>query len=129
MEQQNGIVIRSSLQVGYMRLVGGSPSELDHNTCLSERDLRTLDCIARGWPQDNPGHACYGNNSGKMLDTCMSEIWDPPGMAYLRPQAGKPYISELGDKCFDEYMERYRTRTWSPGENEAEWARCLATVP
>ena len=69
-----GIFIRSNLKAG----MGGdsiSSSEKCKNKCISERDVRTLDCFFAGWPQadtDRNYYYCVGERNGDELNRCLA---------------------------------------------------------
>ena len=132
---QTGLKVRTNCRLGYFTFSPnrGNPltqAESCNNTCLRDRDKRSWDCAGVGWPQKNKYWPyCDGNMNGKELDRCMSNCWTPGEMKEQRPSGwGGPYNSDLGDKCFNEFIGRYNANTGLTA-NKAEWENCLATVP
>ena len=128
---QTGLKVRTNCRLGYYSFVPseGNPltiNQKNNNYCISTRDLRTLNCALKLWPQD--GGVCTGNNNGKELDRCMGYVWGPEELNTYRSQGGTPYNSEGGDKCFNEFYVRHQQRV-APIENWKEWENCLRTVP
>ena len=128
---QTGLKVRTNCHLGYYSFVPseGNPltiNQKNNNSCISKRDLRTLNCALSGWPQD--GGVCTGNNNGKELDRCMAKVWGPEDLNTYRSLGSTPYNSAEGDKCFNEFIDRYNAKTGLTA-NKAEWEKCLATVP
>jgi len=131
---QTGLKVRTNCRLGYWSFGPTEPGEtrtqaqLDNNTCINERDRRSLDCAYNyfiPWPQDV--WACAGNNNGKELDRCMANVWGPEDLKTYRSQGGAPYNSSGGDKCFNEFYARHQ-QGWAIGDNKAEWGRCVNTI-
>jgi len=133
---QTGLKVRTNCRSGYQNFIPsrGNPltqAQVYNNECISDRDKRSWDCGWVGWPQKNKDWPyCDGNMNGKELDRCMSNCWTPGEMKEQRPSGfgGGPYNSPLGDKCFNEFYDRYKANTGLTA-NKAEWENCLATVP
>ena len=128
---QTGLKVRTNCRLGYRNFISSrdsplTPAKILNNKCIFERDLRTVGCELTGWPQD--GGICTGNNNGKELDRCMATVWGPEDLKTYRSWDGTPYNSSLGDKCFNEFYERYKANTGLTA-NKAEWENCLRTVP
>ena len=133
---QTGLKVRTNCRSGYQNFIPsrGNPltqAQVYNNECISDRDKRSWECGWVGWPQKNKDWPyCDGNMNGKELDRCMSNCWTPGEMKEQRPSGfgGGPYNSPLGDKCFNEFIDRYNAKTGLTA-NKAEWEKCLATVP
>lgn len=130
----SGLKVRTHCLVGYWARDASEPGETltdqesCNNKCIRERDANSWNCGWAGWPQDDPSNMCYGNNNGKQLDRCMSTCWSPSEMADERVSLfGGPYVSDLGDKCFAEFLNRSKDPAYSLDANRAEWDRCVAT--
>ena len=128
---QTGLKVRTNCRSGYPFFYPKEATPLtgvqsDNNNCIFERDARSWKCAWAGWPQDVWN--CAGNNNGKELDRCMATIWGPADLKTYRSKDGKPYNSDLGDKCFNEFFGRHQQGV-AIGQNKAEWENCLATFP
>jgi hypothetical protein len=101
-----------------------------NNSCLHQWYARNRDCLWRAII-GNKEYApfCKGHGSGKELDHCMSTCWTPSQLRERRSQDSKPFDSELGDQCFDEFVGRIGKIGWTDAANKAEWMNCLTTVP
>lgn len=134
--------LRSGLRAGYELYTAFnsgigvmSDQQYAHNDCIANRDLRSIGCELAGWPQNDPANSCYGNNNGKELDRCMSNVWSPEDMDLRREKGGLPYTvysdamktTEYGTKCFNEFLSRHKQKM-DVGLNKSEWERCLATI-
>lgn len=125
LKSSTGLKVRSHCRVGYYSHEEGGEKAVSNNECLKQRDDRTVKCNANGW---NPGvWECQGNNNGKELDRCMFNVWSPGELVKERPTWFGPYYSENGDKCFNEFIDRYKKGT-AIGSNKEEWGLCTATV-
>lgn len=138
-KQLPGIKLQSKLRAGYMKTIteGNETLTVEQscaNTCLQERNDRTLYCFGKGWPQNDPASPyCAGNENGKELDRCMSTCLTPEEMAKQRAAWGKPYYSVNGDTCFNQFVDRAKgtpvysaeSAPWPSAENRAEWEKCL----
>ena len=132
---QTGLKVRTNCRSGYQNFIPsrGNPltqAQVYNNECISDRDKRSWDCGWVGWPQKNKDWPyCDGNMNGKELDRCMAKVWGPADLNTYRSQGGSPYNSDLGDKCFNEFYDRYKNQGWAIDQNKAEWENCLRTVP
>jgi hypothetical protein len=130
---QTGLKVRTNCRLGYYRFDPAklgrplTPAESGNNKCIGIRDKYVFECTVQFWPQD--GVMCRGNIIGKLLDRCMATVWEPEDLNTYRSQGGTPYNSSLGDKCFNEFYDRYKNQGWAIGDNKAEWEKCLKTVP
>lgn len=124
---QTGLKVRTNCRLGYVAYLGiGLPQDkLCNNTCLKERNDRSILCAALGWDQD--AWPCAGNNNGQELDRCMANCWPTNQLQTERPSGGLPYNSAEGDKCFSEFIQR-ASDGWLLYSNKLEWENCLITT-
>ncbi len=125
---QTGLKVRTNCRLGYFSF--GTPitkAQEKNNKCIQQRDDYSWDCFWKGWEQNV--RICAGNNNGKELDSCMAFVWGPEDLKTYRSQGGTPYNSALGDKCFNEFYDRYKNQGQAIWDNTAEWKSCLATFP
>lgn len=128
--QPTGVKVRTHCQVGYETIYaqsGGSLNESQkcNNQCINEKNARTGN----------------GTASGKELEKCMSYCWGPWEISRYRESGGRPFEfydgnTELGTKCFNEFISRYKNNsnnndftTASGLANREEWFKCLNTIP
>ncbi len=131
---QTGLKVRTNCRLGYYSFGPTEPGETlteaesRNDTCLRDRDKRSLECFLVGWPQKNKYWPyCDGNMNGKELDRCMATVWGPDDLKTYRSQGigGGPYNSPAGDTCFNQFYDRYKNQGWAIDQNKAEWENCL----
>ena len=112
--------------------------QLESDACWAARNNASVNCAAKGWPQDDPNNRCFGNNNSIKLKECLyvpnlPNWWD--SFPSCKGTSGKIcYDNRLGGewytKCQNEHAARLEDKAnWTEVASIQELGKCMGTIP
>lgn len=135
--QAQGIKVSTHVRSG--KKVKVDPGIPPSNQCWVDRNLASVACNTKGWPQTNETDRCFGNNNSVQLKECLARVnygdWWKSFTSCQNDASGQScYDNRLGGalygKCKQEHAIRLAdTANWTPQASLQELGNCLRTIP